>query len=108
MLPPAASSGRGKRSALTAPAASCDTLTALAALAVAFQPKTPADPLVVALGLAEAAELCAWLSTAELASQLGVAAGTPRNWEPRHSPRPGFELERRKDGASVWWKVARQ
>lgn len=105
VMAPAAGSDRGKRSALTAPAAGSDTLAALAALAAALQPQTPTDPLAVARGLAEAAELGAWLSTAELAGVLGVAAGTPRNWESGHSPRPGFELERRKDGASVWWRV---
>ncbi len=67
----------------------------------------PATPLAVALGLAEAAQLGAWLSGQELAQLLGVAPGTVRSWSTGHHPRPGFELERRKDGAAVWWKVAR-
>jgi len=61
----------------------------------------------VALGLAEAAQLGAWLSGQELARLLGVAPGTVRSWSTGHRPRPGFELEPRKDGAAVWWKVAR-
>ncbi len=105
VMAPTAGSERGKQSALPAPTAGSDTLAALAALAVAFQPKPLADPLAAARGLAEAADLGAWLSTAELAALLGVAVGTVRNWSTGHIPRPGFELERRKDGASVWWRV---
>lgn len=51
------------------------------------------------------AGLRTWLSTPELAALLGMAPGTVRGWPSGHCPRPGFELERRKDGASVWWKV---
>jgi hypothetical protein len=68
-------------------------------------PLPPADPLAVARGLAEAAALGAWLSTPELAHLLGMAPGTVRNWSDGHRPRPGFELERREDGASLWWRV---
>jgi transposase-like protein len=79
---------------------------ALAQLAAAMAPSPPpADPLSVARGLSEAAQLGAWLSVAELARLLGVAPGTVRSWSSGHSPRPGFELERRKDGAAVWWRV---
>ena len=28
-----------------------------------------------------------------------------RSWSSGHRPRPGFELERLKDGAPVWWRV---
>ena len=70
-------------------------------------PASPVVPLAVARGLAEAAQLGAWLSGQELARLLGVAPGTVRSWSTGHHPRPGFELERRKDGAAVWWKVAR-
>ena len=70
-------------------------------------PAPPAAPLAVARGLAEAAQLGAWLSGQELARLLGVAPGTVRSWSTGHYPRPGFELERQKDGGSVWWKVAR-
>lgn len=107
VMPPTGGSDRGKRSSLTAPAASTDTLAALAAVVAALQPQAPpADPLAVARGLAEAADLRAWLSTPELARLLGVAPGTVRSWSTGHRPRPGFELERRKDGASVWWRVS--
>jgi hypothetical protein len=68
-------------------------------------PPPPPDPLAVARGLAEAAQLGAWLSGQELARLLGVAPGTVRSWSTGHRPRPGFELERRKDGAAVWWRV---
>jgi hypothetical protein len=67
----------------------------------------PATPLAVALGLAEAAQLGGWLSGQELARLLVVAPGTVRSWSTGHHPRPGFELERRKDGAPVWWTGAR-
>ena len=52
----------------------------------------------------------AWLTTAELARLLGVARGTIGSWDSGHIPRPGFELERRKEGSpnrggAVWWRV---
>ena len=91
---------------VTAPAGGSDALAALAQLAAAITPPPPPpDPLSVARGLAEAAELGAWLSVAELARLLGVAPGTVRGWSSGHHPRPGFQLERRKDGAAVWWRV---
>ena len=80
-------------------------LMALAQLAAALAPAAPADPLVVARGLMEAAELEAWLTPAELAQLLGVAPATVRSWRDGHCPRPGFELQRRKVGTSVWWAV---
>jgi hypothetical protein len=92
---------------VTPPAGGSDALAALAQLAAAITPPPPPpDPLAVARGLAEAAELGAWLSVAELARLLGVAPGTVRGWSSGHHPRPGFQLERRKDGAAVWWRVA--
>jgi hypothetical protein len=81
-------------------------LAALAQLAAAINPAPPADPLAVARGLSDAAALGAWLTPTELARLLGVAPGTVRSWSTGHRPRPGFELERRKDGASVWWRVS--
>lgn len=91
---------------VTAPTAGSDGLAALAQLAAALAPPPPpADPLAVARGLADAADLGAWLSGQELAQLLGVAPGTVRSWGTGHRPRPGFELERRKDGAAVWWRV---
>jgi len=103
------SSSKSKRSSLTAPTAGTDALAAMVQLVAAMAPlPPPPDPLAVARGLAEAADLGAWLSTPELAALLGMAPGTVRSWSTGHRPRPGFELERRKDGASVWWKVTRQ
>ena len=104
------SDGKPKRSAalsVTAPTDGSDgALGALLQLAAAMAPPPPpADPLAVARGLAEAADLGAWLTVAELARLLGVAPGTVRGWSTGHRPRPGFELERRKDGAAVWWRV---
>ena len=90
---------------LTPTADGTDGLMALAQMALALRP--PADPLAVPRALQEASELGAWLTTPELAQLLGMAPGTVRGWSTGHCPRPGFELERRKDGASVWWKVAR-
>ena len=59
---------------LTAPTAGSDGLAALAQLAAALAPPPPpADPLAVARGLAEAAQLGAWLTTAELARLPAVA-----------------------------------
>jgi len=107
VMPPTGGSDRGKRSLLTAPAAGTDALATMAQLVAAMAPQPPpADPLAVARGLAEAADLGAWLSTPELARLLGVVPGTVRSWSTGHRPRPGFELERRKDGASVWWRVS--
>ena len=36
-----------------------------------------------------------------------VLTTTVRSWSTGHHPRPGFELERRKDGAAVCWMGAR-
>jgi hypothetical protein len=84
-----------------------DALGALIQLAAAMAPPPPpVDPLTVSRGLADAADLGAWLTTAELAQLLGMAAGTVRGWSTGHRPRPGFELEKRKDGAAVWWRVS--
>jgi hypothetical protein len=108
MVPGDGSKGPRRSAGLsvTAPTAGSDGLAALAQLAAALSPPPPpADPLAVARGLAEAAELGAWLSGQELAQLLGVAPGTVRSWSTGHRPRPGFELERRKDGAAVWWRV---
>ena len=86
-------------------------LGALLQLAAAMAPPPPpADPLAVARGLAEAADLGAWLTTAELARLLGVARGTVGSWDSGHRPRPGFKLERKKEGTpnrggAVWWRV---
>ena len=83
-----------------------DGMAILAQLVAAMaSPPPPADPLAVARSLDEAASLGAWLSGQELAQLLGVAPGTVRSWSSGHRPRPGFELERRKDGAAVWWRV---
>ena len=107
--PTDSSDGGPRRSAglsLPSPTAGTDGLAVLAQLAAAMAPPPPpADPLAVARGLAEAAELGAWLTVAELARLLGVAPGTVRSWSTGHRPRPGFELERRKDGGAVWWRV---
>ncbi len=69
-------------------------------------PQTPVDHLTVSRGLAEAADLRAWLTTPELAQLLGMALGTVRGWSTGHSPRPGFQLVRCKNGAAVWWRVS--
>lgn len=83
-----------------------DALAALAQFAATLvPPQARLDPLAVARGLAEAAALGAWLSTPELAQLLGVAPGTVRGWSTGHRPRPGFVLERRKQGAALWWRV---
>jgi len=107
--PTAGSDGGPRRSdglSVMAPTAGTDGLAALAQLAAALAPPPPpADPLAVARGLAEAAQLGAWLTTAELARLLGMARGTVGSWSTGHRPRPGFELERRKDGGAVWWRV---
>jgi len=104
-----ANPGRARSGGLSLPAlaASSDALGALAQLAAVLAPPAAArDALAVARGLAEAADLGAWLSSAELADLLAVSRGTVRSWRSGHRPRPGFELERRKDGATVWWRVS--
>lgn len=83
-----------------------DGLAILAQLAAAMSPQpTPADPLAVSRALAEAAQLGAWLSPTELARLLWMAAATGPSWRSGHRPRPDFEMERRKDCASTWWRV---
>jgi hypothetical protein len=109
-LAPGDGSKRPRRSqglSLMAPTDGSDALGALVQLAAAMAPPPPpADPLTVSRGLAEAADLRAWLTTPELAQLLGMAPGTVRGWSTGHRPRPGFELEKRKEGASVWWRVS--
>ena len=106
VLPSTAGSDRGKRSSLMAPTAGTDALAAMAQLVAAMAPPPPpADPLSVARGLAEAADLGAWLSTGELAAPVGMAPTTIRHWTSGHRIRPGFGVEKRKDGASIWWRV---
>lgn len=107
---PSAGDGTDTRrdAALTAPAAGTDALAALAAMVAAMRPEPAADPLAVSRGLAEAADAGHWLSTGELAQLLGVHRSTVGHWPDRHCPRPGYRLERRKDGAAVWWQVTRQ
>jgi hypothetical protein len=79
----------------------------LVQLAAAMAPPLPpADPLTVSRALAEAADLRAWLTTPGLAQLLGMAPATVRGWSTGHRPRPGFELEKRKEGALVWWRVS--
>ncbi|MCP9800010.1 hypothetical protein [Synechococcus sp. RedBA-s] len=86
--------------------AGSDAIAALAQLAAAMAPAASlADPLAVPEGLARAVDAGHWLSTTELARLLGASSGTVRGWSSGHRPRPGFELERRKDGGSVWWRV---
>lgn len=82
-------------------------MEALARLAAVLTPAAP-DPLAVPRRLAEAADLRAWLTTPELAAVVGMAPGTVRGWSDGHIPRPGFVLERRKEGGSVWWRVANE
>jgi hypothetical protein len=77
----------------------------LAALVAALRPH---DPLSRPEALARAADAGHWLSTAELADVVGMAAGSVRSWKTGQSPRPGFELERRHEAGRVWWKVIRQ
>lgn len=83
-----------------------EALAVLAQLLTATPAPAP-DPLAVARGLAEAAELGAWLSTRELAQLLGVAPSTVRRWSTGHQPRPGYALERRDAGPRVcWWRIS--
>jgi hypothetical protein len=63
--------------------------------------------LAVARDLSEAADLEAWLSNVELSHLPGLAHSTVSGWSTGQSAIPGFELERRKYGDSVRWKVAR-
>lgn len=84
-------------------------MEALTQLAAALAPAAAApDPLTVPRRLAEAADLGAWLTTPELAAVVGMAPGTVRGWGDGHSPRPGFVVERRRDGSRTWWRVANE
>lgn len=96
--------------ALPSPAAGTDGPAMLAALVTALQaqppaPQQPPDPLAVARALGDAAALGAWLTTAEVAQLLRVSPGTVRSWGDGHQPRPGFRLDRRREGPAVWWRV---
>ena len=108
MTAPAASSDKRPRAGLTAPAASSDALGAFAAMVAAMRPEPVADPLAVPRALAEAADAGHWLNTGELATVLGMHRSSVTRWEDGHSPRLGFQLERRKDSGSIWWRITRQ
>jgi hypothetical protein len=108
MPSPGAVSDRHRSPALMAPAASTDAMGAFAAMVAAMRPQPTADPLAVPRALAEAADAGHWLSTGELAQVVGMHRSTVGKWPDGHSPRPGFQLQRRKDAAVVWWLVARQ
>jgi hypothetical protein len=109
LMAPAAGSDDMLPLSLPAPAAGSDGPAMLAALLAAVAPAPalpqPPDPLAVARGLSDAAGLGAWLTTAEVAQLLGVAPATVRSWGDGHHPRPGFRLDRRRDGSAVWWRV---
>lgn len=95
---------------LPSPAAGTDGPAMLAALVTALQaqppaPQLPPDPLAVARALGDAAALGAWLTTTEVAQLLRVSPGTVRSWGDGHQPRPGFRLDRRREGSVVWWRV---
>jgi hypothetical protein len=89
------------------PAAGAGSGEALAAMLAALRPAAVADPLAVVEALARAADLAAWLTTAELAAVAGVSPGTVGGWPDGHRPRPGVLLRRRKDRGRVWWRVER-
>lgn len=97
--------------ALPSPAAGTDGPAMLAALVTALQqaqppaPQLPPDPLAVARALGYAAALGAWLTTGEAAQLLRVSPGTVRSWADGHQPRPGFRLDRRREGPTVWWRI---
>jgi hypothetical protein len=98
-------SGSSEALSLTAAGAGTDGLLALIE---ALRPPTPADPddpLGVVLALRRAARLAGWLGTTELAALLRMAPATIRGWSDGHRPRPGFALQRRKEGGAVWWRV---
>ena len=90
---------------LTAAGAGTDGLLALIEALRPPAPADPDDPLAVVMELRRAARLAGWVSTTELAALLRMAPGTVRSWSEGHSPRPGFTLQRRKEGGAVWWLV---
>ena len=110
MTAPAAVTDRKRQAAMTAPAASSDAMLAFAGMLASLQqpPVVEHQPLAVPRALAEAADAGHWLSTNELALLLGVSRSTLKPDKDGHSPRPGFQLQRRKDSGSVWWLVTRQ
>ena len=110
MTAPAAGTARNRQAAMTAPAASSEAMLAFAGMLASLQqpPVVEPQPLAVPRALAEAADAGHWLSTNELALLLGVSRSTLKPDKDGHSPRPGFQLQRRKDSGSVWWLVTRQ
>jgi len=65
-------------------------MAVLVQLAAAMSPPLPpVDPLTVSRGLADAADLGAWLTTAELAQLLGKAPGPVLTWRNGRIPTGG-------------------
>jgi hypothetical protein len=92
-------------------AASLGTDSAIAlAAAMAAHLAPPADPLLQARRLKEAADLGVWLTNGEMAEVIGMAESTLRDKSHDYSPRPGFQLERRQDakGGAIWWRVRQE
>ena len=104
---PAAGSDNRRQAALTAPAAGSEALAAFAGLLATMQRPPVVEPLAVPRALAEAADAGHWLSTTELAMVLGVHRSTVGRWVDGDSPRPGYQLQRRKGSRSDWWLVTR-
>lgn len=94
------------RSLPSAPAGSGEAMLAMLA---ALRPSLPPpDPLATVEALHRAAELGAWLSTAEVAAVTGSSASTINGWPDGHPLRPGLFMRRQKAGGRVWWRIVRE
>jgi hypothetical protein len=80
----------------------------LAMLAALRPSLPPPDPLATVEALHRAAELGAWLSTAEVAAVTGSSSSTINGWPDGHPLRPGLFMQRQKAGGRVWWRIVQE
>jgi hypothetical protein len=107
-LPAAPLAAPEKRSVPAPPGGSGEAMLAMLA---ALRPSLPPpDPLATVEALHRAAELGAWLSTAEVAAVTGSSSSTISKWSDGHPLRPGVVLQRRqeKKGGPIWWRIVRE
>jgi len=110
-LPAAPLAASEKRSVPAPPGGSGEAMAAMVAMVAAMRPEPPPpDPLATVEALHRAAELGAWLSTAEVAAVTGSSSSTISKWSDGHPLRPGVVLQRRqeKKGGPIWWRIVRE
>jgi hypothetical protein len=107
-LPAAPLAAPERRSVPAPPGGSGEAMLAmLAALRLSLPPP---DPLATVEALHRAAELGAWLTSAEVSEILGGVPipDTVTSWPDGHQLRPGLFMRRQKAGGLVWWRIVRE